>query len=204
MIGVGNDETKLWAPALVLPQVLGLLHFLTVLRHTLKHARLENRILMETPDVDSVLANCVFEYSKLAKQAGQMLLSMAVSDPTNPEVGTLGLAIANAGVLVTRSCLFLMNVDRQVLRGSESKHKSSTSVQDDNSSSGPRTSASGQNNSASGTPRTKRKHRLQKTGKNKNLHGRIPTDLLSARDNPLATAGVKSSEDGEDSWYAES
>jgi hypothetical protein len=136
--GVGTDESKLWAPALVLPQVLGLLHFLTVLRHTLKHARLENRVLMETPDVDSVLANCVFEYSKLAKQAGQALLTLALTDPTNPEVGSLGLAIANAGVLVTKSCLFLMNVDRQVLRGTEPKSKSSaSSAQDDNSSSGP-------------------------------------------------------------------
>lgn len=141
--GVGNDETKLWAPALVLPQVLGLLHFLTVLRHTLKHARLENRVLMETPDVDSVLANCVFEYSKLSKQAGQALLTLAVSDPTNPEVGALGLAIANAGVLVTKSCLFLMNVDRQILRGTESKSKNSaSSTHEDNSSSGPRTASS--------------------------------------------------------------
>jgi hypothetical protein len=132
--GIGNDETKMWAPALVLPQVLGLLHFLTVLRHTLKHARLENRVLMETPDVDSVLANCVFEYSKLVKQAGLMLLSLAVSDPTNPEVGTLGLAIANAGVIITKSSLFLMNIDRQVLRGSESKTKSASTTVDDSSS----------------------------------------------------------------------
>ena len=69
-----------------MPQVLGLLHFLTVLRHTLKHARLENRIVIETPDVDSELANCVFEYSKLAKQAGSQLLTLAAIDPTNPEV----------------------------------------------------------------------------------------------------------------------
>merc|ERR1711991_1096939 len=104
---------------LVFPQVLGLLHFLTVLRHTLKHARLENKMVLETPDCDSVLANCIFEYSKIVKQAGSQLLSLAISDPTSPEIGSLGLAIANAGVLLTRSALTLMNVDRQILKHHE-------------------------------------------------------------------------------------
>merc|ERR1711991_765794 len=126
--GIGADETHLWAPALVLPQVLGLLHFLTVLRHTLKHARLENRVIAETPEVDSELANCVFEYSKLAKQAGTQLLTLVVQDPTNPEVGNLGLAIANAGVLLTRAALELMNTDRQVIRKADRKEKPSSAA----------------------------------------------------------------------------
>jgi hypothetical protein len=44
------------------------------------------------------------------------------------------------------------------------------------------------------TRKTKTK-KLQKSGKDKNLSGRLPTDLLSARDNPLAGVGVKSEED---------
>lgn len=199
--GVGGDESRLWAPALVLPQVLGLLHFMTVLRHTLKHARLENRVLMETPDVDSVLANCVFEYSKLAKQAGLQLLLLAVHDPTSPEVGALGLAIANAGVLVTKSCLHLMNIDRQILRGCESKKSSSSASSSkdvDNDSSGGRTAKTPRG----GTPKVKRKQRLQKTTKDRNL-GRL-NDLLSPRDNPLAAAPNSDDGDGEDSHDAES
>jgi len=203
--GVGSDEGKLWAPALVLPQVLGLLHFMTVLRHTLKHARLENRVVMETTDVDAVLANCVFEYSKLAKQAGLQLLLLAVHDPSNPEVGALGLAIANAGVLVTKSCLQLMNIDRQILRGCESSKKSGSSASSskdvDNDSSGGRGGGGGGSGGGK-TPKTKRKQRLQKTGKDRNL-GRL-NDLLSPRDNPLAAAPNSDDGDGEDSHDAES
>ncbi len=72
----GEDEALLWAAGMVLPQVLGLLHAVTMLRQTLKHARLENRIVVETADVDSVVANCVFEYSRQLKQAGSHLLCL--------------------------------------------------------------------------------------------------------------------------------
>lgn len=194
-VNIGAEPHSIWAPALVMPQVLGLLHFLTVLRHTLKHARLENRIVIETPDVDSELANCVFEYSKLAKQAGSQLLTLAAIDPTNPEVGHLGLAIANAGVLLTRAALKLMNVDRQILRKTDTKTggkdkkrdfsndsgDSSVSVTPASPASRPRSKSK---SSRSGRPRAKSKaenpHKkvLQKTRKTGNF--------LVPDDNPLA------------------
>jgi hypothetical protein len=179
--GSGSDETNLWASALVMPQVLGLLHFLTVLRHTLKHARLENRAIMETADTDSVLANCVFEYSKLAKQAGSQLLSLAVSDPSNPEVGILGLTIANAGVLLTRSALELMNIDRQVLRRSDKKEKSKA----DDSSGG--AGSGGSSKKKMKAPKTPKRNR-KKGGIVQKSRGSGESTLLSMPNaNPLST-----------------
>ena len=166
--GLGSDQKNLWAPALVFPQVLGLLHFLTVLRHTLKHARLENRVILETPDADSVLANCIFEYSKIVKHAGSQLLALAIADPTSPEIGNLGLSIANAGVLLTRSALSLMNVDRQILKHHERKSKT---PKETNSSEGSKTTdASPTDTYSSASSSTSKKHGkrkklLQKTQK---------------------------------------
>ncbi len=229
--GIAVDDGNLWAPALVLPQVLGLLHFLTVLRHTLKHARLENRILMETPDVDSVLANCVFEYSKLAKQAGLLLLAMTVQDPSNPEVGALGLAIANAGVLITRSSLILMNSDRQILRRSERKSKldkkhhsgggdessggsSAPVLRVPPSESGPGEHKPTRSGSTHSTPKVKRKQRLQKTSKTTFSPSKTNlSDLIEPSQNPLMSSPQRLSprfgaidstvSDGEDSAEAD-
>ena len=188
-VSVGADPQSLWAPALVIPQVLGLLHFLTVLRHTLKHARLENRIVLETPDVDSVLTNCVFEYSKFAKQAGSQLLSIASVDPTNPEVGHLGLAIANAGVLLTRAALKLMNVDRQILRRTDTKRdKKPDNSFDSGDSSAVGSSVPAGVSSPATRPRSKSRSKNSAKSKKKVLQKSTKTgNFLAATDNPLAS-----------------
>lgn len=167
-VDYGADEALLWLPSLVLPQVLGLLHGMTVLRQTLKHARLENRIVLETADVDSVLANCVYEFSRLLKTGGSQLLAMAVADPTNTEVGALGLALANACVLLTRSTLTLMNVDRQVLRAADRAASRGAAHRNNDSSDGPPSAGPSvatlhppavltPSRSSAGTPKTRRK-----------------------------------------------
>lgn len=92
------------------------------------------------------------------------------------EIGNLGLAIANSGVLLTRSALQLMNMDRQVLRaadvsgkhdravgGAEGAPKSSSAGGSGGGSGGNSGAGSGSNSVGPRLKRTKKRRPLTTT-----------------------------------------
>jgi serine/threonine protein kinase len=109
------------ATALVVPQALGLLYFLSALLEDLSLVTFENRDVAETKNIEQEVSRCLSKYYALARRAGSQILAVAATDPGNPLLGSLATYLANSSVLITRAVLAMANVDRALVSWRERK-----------------------------------------------------------------------------------